>query len=315
MDKEYFYGNLIENINGVYIHWDITTRCNFNCEYCYAKNSEYKDNWNKDNDFKIINNVLKNLANCSESITLNLLGGEPTQSKYYFYIVNQLFKKILKKNDQLRLTTNLSKNIKWWKKHNNLDKFSLINISFHPFYFKNENMIKAFINKVLFLKEKTKINLIILLLNKYEKQIQFLSKNLNNIFDDINITPMLIIDDYVDSKINEIEINKSIKKFKYLFEKTKFRYFYNNKIYRLDEIFLKKLYNFYNWDCEARILKIDFNGKINDFCNNKIYNIEQINFVIKKLIKNRKIKCKKKYCLCENLLSFKKERIKNVHNF
>ena len=38
-------------IQRLYVHWDVSTQCNFKCTYCYAM-KDYGDEWGKIDDWK-----------------------------------------------------------------------------------------------------------------------------------------------------------------------------------------------------------------------------------------------------------------------
>lgn len=64
--------------------WYITNRCNLNCKFCYLNNHFLNEPSQED-----INTILRIIEKI-RPIKVSILGGEPTESEYFFYIVNQL---------------------------------------------------------------------------------------------------------------------------------------------------------------------------------------------------------------------------------
>ena len=89
-NPEYMHGDN-HLINRLYVHWDITTVCNFKCSYCYARRSYLpKNEWMKTIDFSKMQLVIKALEKSTLPVFLGLLGGEPTLHPRFFEILEIL---------------------------------------------------------------------------------------------------------------------------------------------------------------------------------------------------------------------------------
>lgn len=297
-------------IQRLYIHWDITTVCNYKCNYCYALlDYDKKNKWNKETKKEIIDIIIKSLQLRSLPVFLGLLGGEPTLSKYYFYILEQLEKKVLGKfnNDRLYITTNLTRNLNWWKEHPKLNK-TFILASFHSQYH-NKNTIKNFIEKLLYLKDYFKIKLNIMLDEKYEKTLWNLFPYLENLKkNNIIIHPHII---YPEGS-PFLNPSESYKKFKEFFDLQDPEYIFNNKKLTDYEVFSQNLHRFKNWHCYQNNFEISLDGKVSRICWDKEFNLKNDIFYFKKIKKIKPKKCIKEFCSCDGLLKCRK--IKNKEN-
>jgi len=88
-------------IQRLYVHWDITTACEYKCSYCYAR-EEYKDNWMRPGNWTKQQTVINELSKSTLPVFLGLLGGEPTYHHKYFDMVNKIETDILSKHKDSR---------------------------------------------------------------------------------------------------------------------------------------------------------------------------------------------------------------------
>ncbi len=304
------FSGIDHEIQRLYIHWDITTKCNYHCKYCYSwQDYESSNNWQKESDLNTIKKILKSIELSSLPVFLGLLGGEPTLSKYYNYIISYIQDKILIKHNKNRLyiTTNLSKSLSWWEKHLKI-KNTFILASFHPEYFNNEDDINTFIEKLLFLKNFFKIKLNIMLepsrieiLNQLKKYLKKLKEN------KIIIHPHIIYPNGSPFEdINKI-YNNQLYIFKDFFKYQEPEYIYNNKKLTDYEVFQKKINTFKNWKCWQNNYEISINGKVQNLCRSIDYSDLTNNILFFKKIKEIKpIKCPHQWCSCDGLLKCKK---------
>jgi len=123
----------IEHETGIYglsdsfrLHWDIITICDLNCPYCYARKQL---EWNKISSKKHIDKVISQLKEIKQPLEVILLGGEPSMSPHYFYILDQL--------DDISLSTACLSNgmgrvnKEWIDKHSGYSNF-YFNFTYHP---------------------------------------------------------------------------------------------------------------------------------------------------------------------------------------
>ena len=109
----------------LYITYNLTTTCNFECNYCWPGLHDGKYRWP---ELDIITKNFTHLLNeyGKSNVRITLSGGEPT---LWPELIE--FAQYLKEKHQCRLTlnTNGSRSIKWWKK--NCEYFDDIEISVH----------------------------------------------------------------------------------------------------------------------------------------------------------------------------------------
>ena len=110
------YDEFTHNNKYVYVDWDMSSRCNFNCHYCSPESHDNKINFPKISDaISLVNKITTEFQGVKEFAVYNLLGGEPT-------IWNQLpeFSKYVKKvnsNNIIQLLTNGNKTVGWWRRN------------------------------------------------------------------------------------------------------------------------------------------------------------------------------------------------------
>jgi hypothetical protein len=296
--------NKLYNANNIRLHWDIITLCNYNCEYSYARAN--KETWSKIQNIKIINNILNKIIKINKDVDVILLGGEPTMSSNYFYILNHLSQ--LKNVKNIGCISNGSiKNI-----NTHLDQYPefktkfTFNLTFHPSQVKN---IDDFINIINIIKKRDQfeLNINIMLIQEFNEKIiyllNYLVKNKINFyynipFDKYNMEKSLFgSDSYLKWIYN---INEQFDSEKELIFKT-----INGNIFNLNDIDV--IYNSYNkfknWICDNK----NFEIRVNDdnfyrMCSGEIFTINEINN-LKELI------CPLENCNCQGLLSNSKRKI------
>lgn len=69
------------------IDWRITSKCNNSCKFCYGCNSEVKDIDDQKEIDKIIEFIKK-----AKTEAVCITGGEPTLSKHFYYVLEELYK-------------------------------------------------------------------------------------------------------------------------------------------------------------------------------------------------------------------------------
>jgi len=84
-------------MNEITINWHILEKCNYNCNYCFAKytNDGRKEIHNSKEDIELLLQKLYHYFSekyHNYSIRLNLAGGEPMLSKNLYYIIESAYK-------------------------------------------------------------------------------------------------------------------------------------------------------------------------------------------------------------------------------
>lgn len=123
----------MEHVDGMYgrsdtfrLHWDIITICDMNCPYCYARKQL---DWNKIASVEKIDEVISKLKKIEEPLEVVLLGGEPSYSPNYFYILDEL--------EKIALSTACISNAggkvnkEWIERHEKYKNF-YFNFTYHP---------------------------------------------------------------------------------------------------------------------------------------------------------------------------------------
>jgi len=300
--------------NRLYIHWDITTKCNYKCNYCYAEN-EYskKEEWNLESNEKNIKSIITSLRLSALPIFLGLLGGEPTQSKYYFKILEEIENNILPKHkdNRLYITTNLSKDLDYWKEHPKI-KNTFILCSFHPEYFKINtiNKIKKYVEKLEYLNKYFRVKVNIMLDPKYDNITQEWLKILPNISKDILIHPHIIYPDGSPHNDLQIMYETSFDKYQeiYKYMCKEYEYIINDKKEHLNdiEVFSKNLNKFKGWKCYQNNYEISFNGLVSSSCFPGTVSLGTNPMYFKKIKEVLSKTCPHNFCNCDGLLKCQK---------
>jgi hypothetical protein len=246
-------------------------------------------------------------------IFLGLLGGEPTKSEFYFNILTEIKNKILPihKDNRLYITTNLSKDLEYWKNHPKLEN-TFILCSFHPEYFKTDtiNKIMEYVKKLEYLNKYFKVKVNIMLDPKYDNITNEWLKVLPTISKNILIHPHIIYPDgspHNDlQKIYKTSLDKYQEIYKYMDKE--YEYNINNKKDYLNdiEVFSKNLNKFKNWDCYQNNYEISFNGLVSSSCFPGTVSLEKNPMYFKKIKEILPKSCPHDFCNCDGLLKCQK---------
>ena len=275
----------IKNFNIITIGLDITTLCNYSCEYCYSRPS-YEVEWNKDNlNLENVSKLINVCLRTKNKFIFNILGGEPTLSKNFITIIELL----QSYNFEINIFTNFSKKEDFWK----CIDLSRINSLVIPIHLNQIKDIDYFFNKIDIISQHVKISLRLMLIdndywfqfiNKYFDKLRSLNQNISIEIDPISITidkykslilkykdlynifsrKIIINDDFIDEK----------DLFKYISTTKGLECYQNNYLYKIDNY-------------------------IYDTCSNKRYTIAEAYFKFKQ---NNIIKCEHNFCPCHHFL-------------
>jgi len=307
---EKVFQGIDHKLERLYIHWDITTKCNYNCNYCYAKKDYSKtDSWQKETQDKIIRTTIASITKSTLPVFLGLLGGEPTTSKYYFEILESLKTKLLPKHkdNRLYITTNLSKDMKYWEDHPKLEK-TFILASFHPEYH-NEKSTKEFIDKLKYLRQYFKVKVNIMLDPKFDEVTSLWVNYLENKeLKDIIIHPHIIYPDGSPHTDIKRIYKDSITKYEKLYSYMQNEYFYQNKELTDLDVFKNNLNTFKGWDCYQNNYEISYDGYVSSTCFPNRINLVKDILYFRKIHKIVPRKCPHDFCSCDGLLKCKKVR-------
>ena len=111
--------------NYFHINWNLTNKCNFSCEYCHPYNYEGSSPAFDLEVYKKFVAKVKRSIGEEEELVISFTGGEPTTLP----IFDDFLSWLVEEGVQVGLTTNGSKNIKFWEKHK--ESFRWVSFSFH----------------------------------------------------------------------------------------------------------------------------------------------------------------------------------------
>lgn len=283
-----------ENNVGIYgrddsfrLHWDIVTICDYHCAYCYARKQL---DWNQISMKDTIDGVITKLADVDMPLEVVLLGGEPSISPHYFYILDELHKL-----PQLASVGSISNangrvNKEWINKHDNYNQF-YFNFTFHP----SEADVEQFKSSVINAKGKNTLVHIIMLGPRYDSKIREIVDwcNEHNITTKVNVPfNPLKVDSYMAQKDSYKEwIATYVEDFeKYLY----FEYSDGNTRQLNDiQVYLENLNVFTGWQCK--------NNNWTAFVNST-----DIKRMCSGPLEDEWMECQLDACCCQGLMSIEK---------
>tara|TARA_B100001778_G_scaffold334416_1_gene345678 strand:+ start:191 stop:1237 length:1047 start_codon:yes stop_codon:yes gene_type:complete len=124
------------------VDWAVGSMCNFSCTYCDPLFYEGKTPWHDIDDCtRFIDFLWENVCIPQNKILyFNIHAGEPTLWRDLDRFCEHV--KSLSNNNQIRLLTNGTRNVKWWTKRNHL--INSIIVSVHHGQSKNEEISEKF---------------------------------------------------------------------------------------------------------------------------------------------------------------------------
>lgn len=300
--KEYDLEHFKERL---YIHYDILSKCNLDCSYCYAK-KDYGEEWGRIPDLKEQKIVLKSIALSKYPVFLGFLGGEPSIHPHLSELVEIVYKDILKNEDsRFYITTNGVKRMEIpYHEH------TFILMSYHLEF----NYRKAFFrNLEYYLKKGFKVRVNQMLLDNlqyYDEMDEIFNelRRLSEIYPKLSIHPHFIYEnqqehtslyDYSDEFYQRFGEFRDVKG-NFIYE-TSDGYVNLNDYY----IFKYNLNRFKGWWCYHNNFEISYDGKVTNLCKKKnTYILDDINYFRK--IKLQAFRCPYESCVCDGLLKVEK---------
>jgi len=237
------------------IHWDIITICDLHCSYCYARALE---EWHNIPSKDKLDIHLENIKNIDKEVEVVLLGGEPTLSPSYFYLLDQLntYPNIVSvailSNAQKKFTPD------WVAQHQKYKNF-FFNITYHP----NDSDIKKTKDAILLCDRNQLVVNIIMLGPKFDleisEMIDFCLMHEVTVKVNIPFHPFKNTQFAKSSPLYKNWISKFADKFeRYLyFELTSGETFVLNDI----DVYLNDLNKFKGWQCSNNNWEIGINSK------------------------------------------------------
>lgn len=301
-------------IQRLYVHWDVSTQCNFKCTYCYAM-KEYGDRWGKIDDWKKQELVVKALSRSNLPVFLGLLGGEPTIHPKYHELLSGCYGAIDRHEEgRLYVTTNGSRKTSFFEKHPIYDKMYFL-FSFHPeyqhIYGKN---FSRFIDNISISRSKgikCKVNVMLHHDKKYWKDIHSLVDRLESL-DNVEIHPHML---YADGDVHKLVDYKD----DFYTEFKRFEKYPNYFVYETQSgektvlndytLFNNKYNTFTGWDCWNNNYEISYDGIVHRVCFDESSDLVRDPFYFKKLTSVCPVTCPHNECNCDGLLKIYKEKV------
>lgn len=301
-------------VQRLYIHWDVSTQCNFKCTYCYAM-KDYGDRWNRRDKWFKQKLVINNIARSNLPVFLGLLGGEPTIHPHYPELVSRCLDAVTTHKDgRLYITTNGSQRSDIFEQHLYHERLYFL-FSFHPEYetrygdgFKR---LKDNIEIAIHRGFRVKINVMLVpdknLWNKTHKFVDYIEK-----FDDsIVIHPHFL---YADGDVHELEkynqeFYDEFKRFESYPDYFTFETLTGEKrMFNDYNIFENKFTNFEGWDCWNNNYEISYDGIVHKVCFDEPVDLIKDIFYFKRITSICPVKCPHSSCNCDGLLKIYKEK-------
>jgi len=313
IDKEYGVGHKVQRL---YVHWDVSTQCNFDCSYCYAK-KQYGTNWNKIDERKKQKAIISAMKVSSLPIFLGLLGGEPTIHPKFHELYELCFDAISRHKDgRMYITTNGSRKTEWFKTIPYHEHVYFL-WSFHPEFidrYSDDDFNFGLILKNIQLMQdrgfKNKVNILLTTEKKHWDIILKFADEVEKI-KGIELHPHFIYDGSMNHthlhNYNE-EFYEKFSRFKdynpeFVTEENGVKEYHNDY-----SIFSNQLNNFQGWDCWNNNYEINYDGKIMKFCFDEHDDLSK-NIMFFRNIKSIEPKsCPYTECNCDGLLKILKER-------
>jgi len=293
----------------LYVHWDITTMCQYKCSYCYAR-KQYGKDWGRPGIWKNQLKVVDELSKSSLPVFLGLLGGEPTMHHRYFELLDLINEKVLTHDrSRLYITTNGVKHPEFFQQHKDTDGRIFMLWSIHPEFTGDEEFENLYRNIELMHSKgyRTKINLMLHPDEKYWTQTKERYERLNQLEYTI-LHPHFIYGgfnhdvEYGESFYDYFKFleGQRVKEFIFTSEDKEF-------VFSDYEIFDKGHNRFKGWKCWHNNFEINYKGLITDQCFHP-HNFEIPKNYFRDITEVKPRICSHEFCSCDGLMKIHKER-------
>lgn len=339
LDPEAISVEHIHKVNRLYVHWDVSTKCQLNCNYCYAIKQYSPDGlWNKQDTWIRQKLVIEALKRSTLPIFLGFQGGEPTIHPRFLELMELSWKAINRHQDsRLYITTNSIQPLEFFESLPDIDYYenSRKPATCEPggsgapkiyflwsIHFEYLDKYNQFIDKILTMQNKGYRNKVNVMLHPDKKYWPFIKNLIQELIaNEIEIHPHFLYDDGDMHKLHNYT-EEFYNEFKFLGQDL----YKPNIIYWSEpdaadvtepdtpqllndyDIYSKKLAHFKGWDCYNNNYEINFLGEVKQFCFNiKADLTTNFNFFknIKTVIPKR---CPHDGCFCDGLLKTLKVR-------
>lgn len=275
------------------VHWDILTICQLKCTYCYAR-LQYGEDWGKIASRKTIDAVLEALSRSSLNFNLGLLGGEPTLSPHYYYILERL--QTFNNNNGVYVVTNGERDLTNHKKFDNLAFL----FSYHPADCTDRERFINNMRSIIDQGYKCKVNIMLhhdkLQWPKIKEMYDICSK-----IDGLKIHPHFI---YSNTSRKLFHYRKNFWEFFRFLSELPGELLYDDETKNDYQIYHEGLTNFEGWDCYNNNYEVLFDGSVARFCkpHDNAINLADDPDFFKRITKTVPMTCPFKECNCDGLL-------------
>ncbi len=297
-------------IQRLYVHWDVTTLCQYDCSYCYAK-KQYKSKWGKPGNWEHHQFIIDELAKSPLPVFLGLLGGEPTLHQRYFELLRLITEKVLIHPDsRLYITSNGAKPTDFWAKHQDPHGKIYMLWSIHPEHVDEEQFENAYRNILLMNTKgyKTKVNLMLHPGKRHWAKVKMMYDRLSAL-DFVILHPHFIYHGFD----RDVRYSKEFYEYFSFLENQKVKEFVfstaeRDYIMSDYEIFSNKLNRFKGWKCWQNNYEIRNDGTVSDQCFQRAGIPLPVDFFKNITAIEPKI-CPHSFCSCDGLMKIHKERL------
>ena len=291
-------GHKDQDPDHINVHWDVLTICQLKCSYCYARH-EYGERWGQLGSREVVDAVIESLNRSSLPFNLGLLGGEPTISPHYYYILDKISQ--LEKFNWVYVTTNAEKD---FTNHPDYERLAFL-FSYHPADCTDINRFIANLKLMQSRGYKVKVNVMLHHSREYWPAIKEMIDTCDKI--GVKAHPHFIYGKNVHTLFN---YRKDFWEYFSFLKDRNAELLYDDELKNDYEIFSQRLTNFQGWSCYNNNYEVDVYGNVIKFCldDARISLIENPDF-FKKIDKSVPMICPHRACNCDGLL--KQLKIRN----
>lgn len=290
--------HLDQDPDHINVHWDVLTICQLNCSYCYAR-KEYGERWGQMGKREVVDTVIDALSKSTLNFNLGLLGGEPTLSPHYYYILDRLH--AIDKFKWVYVVTNAERDL---TQHPKYEKIAFL-FSYHPADCTDRDKFVNNMKHMVSQGYKCKVNIMLHHDKNLWPKIKEMFEICQNI-EGLKIHPHFIYGKDVHTLFHYREDFWEYFKFLEDFEKD---LVYDDDVFNDYQVFHQGLTNFQGWNCYNNNYEVDVYGGVIKFClEGKRTNLADDPDYFKKITKTIPMVCPHKACNCDGLLKQLKVR-------
>ena len=296
----------------LYVHWDVSTQCNFKCTYCYAM-KDYGTEWGKLDTWPRQKLVINSIGRSQLPVFLGLLGGEPTLHPHYDELIHRCHD-VISRHEQGRLyvVTNGSSPESFLKSHKFYDNMYFL-FSFHTEYEgKYGKDFKTLINNIKIAANRgfrCKVNIMLHHDERFWSKIHKFVDSVEKI-PGIELHPHFL---YADGDVHNVhEYNDKFYtefiRFKDYPEYLTFEDSSGSKeMFNDYTVFNDNKTNFKGWSCWNNNYEISYDGYVHKVCFPVRTNLVIKPYYFKQMTEIKPVICPHSQCGCDGLLKIYKQ--------